>query len=277
MFERATRECSTSPMIATFNPAIRPLCSRIVSASSKAWVGCSCEPSPALTIAALDARARCCGAPADEWRMTMQSGAIASRFRAVSNSVSPFETLEVETLILTASADKRLAAISNEVRVRVDGSKKRLMTVRPRRAGTFLISSFETSRNVSAVSIKCVILATDSSRIPSRCFKLKLALKVVSEHKKAAFRAALACRFRCRPIHDDDPFVLVKLGQHHFYDLTLFGRHQLADVIRLNRQLAMFVAAVDQHGQLHTSWSSEIDQLVDRRAHRATGVKHVVD
>ena len=84
--------------------------------------------------------------------MTMQSGAIASRFRAVSSSVSPLVTLEVETLTLTASADRRLAAISKDVRVRVDGSKKRLMTVRPRSAGTFLISRFETSRNVSAVS-----------------------------------------------------------------------------------------------------------------------------
>ena len=84
--------------------------------------------------------------------MTMQSGAIASRLRAVSSRVSPFETLEVDTLILTASADKRLAAISNEVRVRVEGSKKRLITVRPRRAGTFLISRLETSRKVSAVS-----------------------------------------------------------------------------------------------------------------------------
>ncbi len=82
----------------------------------------------------------------------MQSGAIASRLRAVSSSVSPLETLDVETLMLTASADRRLAAISNDVRVRVDGSKKRLITVRPRKAGTFLISRFEMSRNVSAVS-----------------------------------------------------------------------------------------------------------------------------
>ncbi len=84
--------------------------------------------------------------------MTMQSGAIASRFRAVSSRVSPLVTLEVETLTLTASADRRLAAISKEVRVRVEGSKKRLMTVRPRSAGTFLIWRLETSRKVSAVS-----------------------------------------------------------------------------------------------------------------------------
>ena len=68
--------------------------------------------------------------------------------------VSPFETLEEETLIFIASAERRLAAISKEVRVRVEDSKKRLMIVRPRRAGTFLISRLETSRKVSAVSSK---------------------------------------------------------------------------------------------------------------------------
>ena len=83
--------------------------------------------------------------------MTMQSGDMASRFRAVSSRVSPLLTLEVEALMLTASAERRLAAISKEVRVLVEGSKKRLMTVRPRSAGTFLISSREISRNYSAV------------------------------------------------------------------------------------------------------------------------------
>src|SRR6185503_3208703 len=103
----------------------------------------------------------------------MQSGAIASRLRAVSRSVSPLVTLDVETLTLTASADKRFAAISKDVRVRVEGSKKRLMTVRPRRAGTFLISRRETSRKVSAVSSRCVISSAERSRIPRRCFRLK--------------------------------------------------------------------------------------------------------
>lgn len=156
-------------MIATFNPSRRPLYSLIVKASSRACVGCSCDPSPALTIGALHIRARWWGAPAIECRITMQSGDIASRFRAVSSSVSPFVTLDVEILTLTASADKRLAAISNDVRVRVEGSKNRLITVRPLKAGTFFISRLEISRNVSAVSRRCVISPADSSRIPRRC------------------------------------------------------------------------------------------------------------
>ena len=51
MFERATRLCRMSPQIATVSPPSRPLRRRIVSASSKAWVGCSWLPSPALTTA----------------------------------------------------------------------------------------------------------------------------------------------------------------------------------------------------------------------------------
>src|SRR5947207_75118 len=106
----------------------------------------------------------------------MQSGAIASRLRAVSNSVSPLVTLDVDALMLMASAERRLAAISKEVRVLVEGSKKRLMTVRPRNAGTFLISRREMSRKDSAVSRTCVISAAESSRMPSKSLCLKTVL-----------------------------------------------------------------------------------------------------
>ena len=48
MLERATRQCRMSPQMATVRPAMRPLARRMVSASSSAWVGCWCAPSPAL-------------------------------------------------------------------------------------------------------------------------------------------------------------------------------------------------------------------------------------
>ena len=108
-----------------------------------------------------------------ECLMTMQSGDIAWRFRAVSSSVSPLVTLDVDTLTLTASAESRFAAISKEVRVRVEGSKKRLIIVLPRSAGTFLISRFDISRKFSALSSRCTISLSESSRIPSRCRRLK--------------------------------------------------------------------------------------------------------
>ncbi len=108
----------------------------------------------------------------------MRSGPIASRLRAVSSSVSPFVTEDVEELMLMTSAERRLPAISKEVRVRVEASKKRLMTVRPRRVGTFLISRSEISRNVSAVSRMCAISPALIPRIPSKflCFSTALVM-----------------------------------------------------------------------------------------------------
>ena len=78
-------------------------------------------------------------APDEAWRMTIMSGDIASRLSAVSTSVSPLTTLEVAMAMLSVSALRRFSAISNDVRVRVLGSKNRFTTVRPRSVGTFLI------------------------------------------------------------------------------------------------------------------------------------------
>jgi len=52
----------------------------------------------------------------------MASGRIAARLRAVSSKVSPLVTLLVLADRLTKSALRRLAAISNDARVRVLGS-----------------------------------------------------------------------------------------------------------------------------------------------------------
>ena len=89
-FERATRECSTSPQIATISPSMRPLRRRMVKASSSAWVGCSPVPSPALITGQSMMSATSRGAPLVPWRITRQSGRIAFSVRAVSSSVSPF-------------------------------------------------------------------------------------------------------------------------------------------------------------------------------------------
>src|SRR5215475_13028571 len=103
-------------------------------------------------MAASQIRASWWGAPDDECRMTITSGAMACRFCAVSTRVSPLTTLLVDAEILMASALRRLAAISNDVRVRVEASKNRLMTDLPRNVGTFLIGRVEISRKDSAVS-----------------------------------------------------------------------------------------------------------------------------
>ncbi len=70
----------------------------------------------------------------------MMSAPIASMFRAVSMNDSPLVRLEVLAVKSCTSAESRLAARLKLVRVLVEFSKKRLKTIRPSRAGTFLRS-----------------------------------------------------------------------------------------------------------------------------------------
>lgn len=137
----------------------------MVNASSSAWVGCSCVPSPALTTALSihPEVARRYGAPEAPCRMTTASAPMASRVRAVSLRDSPLETEEPFAEKLMTSAERRLAAASKEIRVRVESSKKRLTTVRPRRVGSFLIGRSATLAISSAVSR----IRTASSRVRS--------------------------------------------------------------------------------------------------------------
>jgi hypothetical protein len=69
--------------------------------------------------------------------MTSASTPMAATVSTVSRSDSPFDTDEPLALMLMTSADSHLPASSKEDRVRVESSKKRLTTVRPRSAGSF--------------------------------------------------------------------------------------------------------------------------------------------
>src|SRR5438105_9093901 len=129
--ERATRLCAMSPTMEIVLPSRLPSFSRRVSASSSAWVGCSCAPSPALMTLARTARDTARGAPAAGWRTTNTSAPIASRLRTVSCSDSPLLTLEASFWKLSTSAPSACAATSKELRVRVEASKKSVTTVRP--------------------------------------------------------------------------------------------------------------------------------------------------
>ena len=93
-----------------------------MNASSSAWVGCSCVPSPALTTRPLTQSVRRRGAPEAWCLITTASAPIASRVSAVSLSDSPLATLDPLAEKLITSADSRLAAASNEVLVLVESS-----------------------------------------------------------------------------------------------------------------------------------------------------------
>ena len=122
ILERATRECAMSPTITTFKPEILPIFSFRVKISKSAWVGCSCQPSPALTTLISKWRASISAAPEQLCLTTIISAFSASMFLPVSARVSPFLTLEVSTATLITSADNLFAATSKDTLVRVEGS-----------------------------------------------------------------------------------------------------------------------------------------------------------
>ncbi len=100
------------------------------------------------------------GTPDEAWRMITASMPMASMVSTVSLSDSPFLSEDDAAEKERTSADMRLAAVSNDIRVRVDSSKKRVATVRPRRAGTLGLLRRPTSTKESATR--------STSAMPSR-------------------------------------------------------------------------------------------------------------
>ena len=146
-----------------------------MNASSSACVGCSWVPSPALTTEARThpELASRCGAPLAPWRQTTASQPIASSVSAVSLSDSPLDSDEPLAEKLMTSAERRLAAASKEMRVRVESSKNRLTTVRPRSAGSFLIGRSASDRISSAVASTSSASSRVRSAADSRCFFMR--------------------------------------------------------------------------------------------------------
>ena len=70
----------------------------------------------------------------------------------MSFSDSPFSTDEPADLTESVSAERRFAASSNDDEVRVEDSKKRLTTSRPRSVGSFLYSRSCERANERAVA-----------------------------------------------------------------------------------------------------------------------------
>ncbi len=93
----------------------------------------------------------------------------------MSSSDSPFSTELPLAAKFSESAESHFSAVSKEKRVRVEASKKRLTTMRPRSAGTFLIARWPIERIDSAVSSRSVISSGVSDSIPSRSLERRLA------------------------------------------------------------------------------------------------------
>ena len=86
----------------------------MVNASSSACVGCAWEPSPALITEARVCFAIMPGSPERAWRTMMKSVRIACSVSTVSRTDSPLVIDECPTSKLVTSAERRLAATSNE-------------------------------------------------------------------------------------------------------------------------------------------------------------------
>src|SRR5207249_10497628 len=125
--------------------------------------------------------------------------------------------------MLITSALRRNAASSNEVRVRVLGSTKKLTSVLPRSAGTFLISRVPTCLKASAVSRMKLISSAESSRSPSKSLRFQF----ISFFK-----------------HPDRIWFLVEALETDFTMFAGRGRQIFEEIISEKRQLA--VAAFNQ-------------------------------
>src|SRR5689334_19321628 len=157
------------------------------------------------------------------------SACIADRLATVSSSDSPFVCDETAIFRLITSADRRFAAISKVVRVRVEGSKNRLKTLLPRRSGTFFTSRSVTPTKDSAVLKICSRISRGRPSMDNRCCSSPFSLS-------GGLRCTLGLQHQGKP-----SVVLALQPQAHA------GRHVelRAAILRADRQLPP--AAVCQH------------------------------
>src|SRR5882672_87527 len=222
--------------------------------SSRPWVGWAWRPSPALITCRCGATwlAMRCAAPLEECLTTNMSACIAERLSTVSSSVSPLLDEDAAIFRLMTSAERRLAAISKVVRVRVEGSKKRLKIDFPRSSGTFFTSRPVTPMNDAAVSRICTSTSRGSPSIVSRCWSVP---------------SPLSCGFRI----GEPQYELAALVPRQAQE-PAGGHHERgAYVLRGDRQLPL--APVDERRELDLPRTPVVEQLVHRRTHGAPGVE----
>src|SRR5574343_1778498 len=234
----------------------------MVYMSSRPCVGWAWRPSPALTTctSSRPMRRRCSvirkGAPEDAWRTTNRLACMATRLSMVSSRVSPLAVEDLLMSRLMTSAERRLAAISKVVRVRVEFSKNRLKTLLPRSSGTFLTSRAETSMKDSAVSRIWFRMALGRPSMDSRW-------------------ASSPFLFNCGLCMFQPPGELSVILAFEHQALAGAERHIPGTVGGRDRQFA--TAAIGQHGEFDGSRAAVVEQLVDRRPRRAAGVEHIID
>ena len=214
---------------------------------------------------------------------------MASMFLAVSMNVSPLERLETLAEKSWVSAESRLAARLKLVRVRVEFSKKRLKTILPWRAGTFLRLRVEISANDSAVSRIATISSADRSSSPSKCFRVQAAAwagrRGRAPRRPCAGLGGDSCTHGAGLLSDwggrraATTRTISSTGidrlQPDLNAIAAIGRHVQAHDVGLDRQLA--VAAVDQSGQADPRGPAQVADRIQRRADGPAGEQDVID
>ncbi len=132
-------------------------------------MGCWCHPSPALITEQWSTHpATRAGTPEEPWRMITASIPMASMVSTVSRRDSPLLSDDEPAANESTSADIRLAAVSNDIRVLVESSKKSVATVRPRSVGTFGLALRPTSAKESATLSTSAMSSVSRSSMLSR-------------------------------------------------------------------------------------------------------------
>ena len=167
---------------------------------------------------------------------------------------------------LMTSADSRLAAISKVVRVRVLFSKNRLNTLLPRSSGTFFTSRSLTLRKVPAVSRICVSTACGRPSIDSRWISSpwRVELRVAARRASTALGPAI--------VEAEAAGVVARQRQPLRRPAARRARPRRRPAIGSSRPPRSTSTA-----SVHAGRAAEVEQLVDHRADRAAGVEHVVD
>src|SRR5581483_4685750 len=213
------------------------------------------------------------------WRMTITSGPYASSVSAVSFSDSPLSTEDPAAFTDITSAESRFAASSKLDDVRVDDSKKRLTTVRPRSVGSFFSSRSSDCSKLPAVASSRSTSSRVTSAIEIRCRRGGAGGSAGgSRSLRTTWISAICVLLVARGVRvrdEDDAVDLVHLEQLHLDALVARRRQVLADVVGPDRQLA--VAAVGDDGELHAGRTAVVEERVDRGPDRPAGREHVVD
>ena len=197
--------------------------------------------------------------------MTIMSGDIASRLSAVSTSVSPLTTLEVAIGdVERVGAQPLLGDLERRPRPRarleeqVDdrpAAQRRHLLDRPRADLLHRLGGVEHEHDLLGRQVR------DAEQVPvlQACAPASSSGRV----RRAGSLLAWMTTSSCRP----PPRAAPARSRAR-------RRHVLADVVRLDRQLA--VSAIDQHDELNRLRPAEVDQRVERGANRPAGIEHVV-